>query len=94
MCCARCTTSVCCQCVYVCVFASRVEIAYDRIFFGQLTTYVYISSTIKQDCKAGVKLSLSDDGQHLVANEVNEEHSHDISNLYASPNIIFISGIM
>ena len=36
------------------------------------------ASTIKQDCKAGIKLSLSDDGQDLVVNEVNEDHNHDI----------------
>ena len=50
----------------------------------QLTMYVHISSTIKQDCKAGVKLSLSDDGQHLMINEVNEENNHDISKVCQS----------
>ena len=47
-------------------------------------SYVHISSTIKQDCKAGVKLSLSDDGQHLVVNEVNEENNHDITKVCQS----------
>ena len=36
-------------------------------------------STLKQDCKAGIKLSLSDDGQHLIVTEVNEEHNHHIN---------------
>ena len=36
-------------------------------------------STMKQDCKAGIKFILSDDCQHLVVTEVNEEHNHNIS---------------
>ena len=50
-----------------------------------------ISSTIKQDCKAGVKLSLSDDGQHLVVNEVDEEHDHDISRVCQSLSFSFLA---
>ena len=98
VCCAWCTVSVCsvCECVYQCVFASRVEIACTCLHVLPIhTTYhiamcSYISSTIKQDCKAGVKLFLTNDGQHLVVNEVNEEHDHDISEVCQS----FISGII
>ena len=36
-------------------------------------------STIKQECKAGIKISLSVDGQYLTVMEVNEDHNHDIS---------------
>ena len=33
---------------------------------------------MKQDCPAGVKLCLSDDGQSLRVTEVKDEHNHEI----------------
>ena len=40
---------------------------------------INLCSTIKQDCEAAIKLSLSDDGQSLSVIDVNENHSHEIS---------------
>ena len=61
-----------CEGQYACHHRSRFAIS------------CFISSTIKQDCKAGIKLSLTDDGQHLVVSEMNEEHNHDISKVSQS----------
>ena len=94
VCCAWCTVSVCCvcKCVYKLYVLAKtsdhmhvhaISTVSWQTRTHTLSTYMYISSTIKQDCKAGVKLSLSDDGQHLV-NEVNEEHNHDISKVCQS----------
>ena len=38
-----------------------------------------VFSSLKQDCKAGIKVSLSEDGQHLVVSEMNEDHNHNIT---------------
>ena len=35
--------------------------------------------TMKQDCKAGLKLSLSVDRQSLVVTDVHEQHNHIVS---------------
>ena len=59
-------------CVYDCYVAKPILYMYDN-------NNVSSTSTLKQDCKAGIKVSLSDDGQHLIVTEVNEEHNHDIS---------------
>ena len=43
---------------------------------------MFFYSTIKQESKVMIKLSLSDDGQHLVVIDVNENHTHDVSSSY------------
>ena len=40
---------------------------------------LFVSSTMKRDCSAGIKISLSEDGQSLVVTEVKEDHNHYIS---------------
>ena len=34
---------------------------------------------MKQNCSAGIKFSLSEDGQSLVITEVKEDHNHEVS---------------
>ena len=36
-------------------------------------------STLKRDCPAGIKLSLSEDGQHLIVTSICEDHNHDVT---------------
>ena len=47
-----------------------------------VTVNVYNFSTLKQGCKASIKVGLSDDCQHLVILDVNENHNHDISKVH------------
>ena len=37
------------------------------------------SSTLKQGCKTGIKVTLIDDCQYLEVVDVNESHNHDMS---------------
>ena len=55
----------------------------SNVLFSQLY-FAFLYSTIKQDCKAGIKLGLSEDGQYLVVTEVNEEHNHNVSKVSCS----------
>ena len=38
-----------------------------------------VNSTMKQNCSAGIKFSLSEDGQSLVVTEIKEDHNHEVS---------------
>ena len=41
-----------------------------------------IYSTVKQNCKAGIKLNLSEDGQYLEVTDVCDVHNHEVSKVY------------
>ena len=43
--------------------------------------FYFIFRTIKQDCKACLKLSLSGDKQLLVITDVNEQRNHAVSDV-------------
>ena len=34
---------------------------------------------MKQNCKAGIKLNLSEDGQYLEVKDVSDVHNHEVS---------------
>ena len=38
--------------------------------------FLLIYSTVKQNCKAGIKLNLSEDGQYLEVTDVCDVHNH------------------
>ena len=38
-----------------------------------------IISTLKQGCKACIKVSLSEDCQYLVVSDINENYNHDVN---------------
>ena len=44
--------------------------------------FLLIYSTIKQNCKAGIKLNLSEDDQYLKVTDVCEVHNHEASKVY------------
>ena len=41
--------------------------------------FLLIFSTVKQNCKAGIKLNLSEDGQYLEVTNVCDVHNHEVS---------------
>ncbi|KAI0222747.1 hypothetical protein LSAT2_025984, partial [Lamellibrachia satsuma] len=47
---------------------------------------------MKQDCKAGLKLSLSVDRQSLVVTDVNEQHNHIVSEQLQLRHKVVIAG--
>ena len=55
-----------------------------QIHLCNLYSYKCFYSTIKQECKVMIKLSLSDDGQYLIITDVNENHTHDVSKVRSS----------
>ena len=44
--------------------------------------FLLIYSTIKQNCKAGIKLNLSEDDQYLKVTDVCDVHNHEVSKVY------------
>lgn len=61
---------------------------YLRFHLVLMTDYYFVlcydkscifSSTIKQGCTAGIKFSLTGDGQRLVVTAVNENHNHELN---------------
>ena len=44
--------------------------------------FLLIYSTVKQNCKAGIKLNLSEDGQYLEVTDVCDVHNHEVSKVY------------
>ena len=48
--------------------------------YSEIMFYL-IFRTIKQDCKASMKLSLSGDKQSLIVTDVNEQHNHTVSDI-------------
>ena len=44
--------------------------------------FLLICSTIKQNCRAGIKLNLSEDGQYLEVTDVCNVHNHEVSKVY------------
>ena len=49
--------------------------------------FLLIYSTVKQNCKAGFKLNLSEDGQYLEVTDVCDVHLHEVSKVYKFNNI-------
>ena len=45
-------------------------------------------STLKRDCLAGIKLSLSEDGQHLIVTSICEDHNHDVTKYFTHKHTI------
>ena len=45
---------------------------------------LFLGSTLKQGCTAGIKLILSEDGQYLEVTEVIGEHNHAVHQVRAS----------
>ena len=41
--------------------------------------FLLIYSTVKQNCKPGIKLNLSEDGQYLEVMNVCDVHNHEVS---------------
>ena len=44
--------------------------------------FLLIYSTVKQNCKAGIKLNLSEDDQYLKVMDVCDVHNHEVSKVY------------
>ena len=55
-----------------------------QIHLCNLYSYKCFYSTIKQECKVIIRLSLSDDGQHLVVTGINENYTLDVSKVRSS----------
>ena len=63
----------------------RQKVVRERELYSYLILeIVKETSTIKQECKVMIKLSLSDDGQHSVVTHVNENYTDDVRKVRSS----------
>ena len=50
--------------------------------------FLLIYSTVEQNCKAGIKLNLSEDSQYLKVTDVCDVHNHEVSKVYKFKHLI------